>query len=136
MNGLRISETIRPSVLDCWERKLRATRFGRYPNRSTAAITRVRTSGRTCRPLESTRDTVAVDTPAASATSLMPTIRTPLLEEQTCSCRKGEGQGSALLLTFRSALPQDILVQNIRHSADLCKRYDQSIAHSRRIREK
>src|SRR5947209_19816259 len=85
-NGLRISETIKPRVLDCWERKLRATRFGRYPNRSTAAITRARTSGRTCRPLESTRDTVAVDTPAASATSLMLTIRTyHPLEEQTVS---------------------------------------------------
>src|SRR5207302_6862186 len=78
-NGLRMSETIRPIVVDCWERKLRATRLGRYSNCSTAVITRSRTSGRTWRPLESTRDTVAVDTPAALATSLMLAIRTPHL---------------------------------------------------------
>src|SRR5438046_7392135 len=70
-NGLRMSETIRLTVVDCWERKLRATRLGRYSNCSTAVITRSRTSGRTWRPLESTRDTVAVDTPAALATSLI-----------------------------------------------------------------
>src|SRR5260370_7881451 len=100
-------------VLDCWERKLRATRFGLYPNRSTAAITRARTSGRTCRPLESTRDTVAVDTLAASATSLMLTIRTPLLlGGQTCRGRKRAGQRSAPPPPSLPPLPPPTLPHN------------------------
>ena len=65
-------------VADTWSRVMKfdvrsgteAVPLWRYDPK----ITRARTSGRTCRPLESTRDTVAVDTPAASATSLMLTI--------------------------------------------------------------
>src|SRR5690349_13019422 len=68
-NGFWISEIIKPSTCARWERKLRASRFGRKSNSSTAAKTRRRTSSIMCGFPVKTLDTEAVDTPARRATS-------------------------------------------------------------------
>src|SRR5690606_34752054 len=49
--------------------RLRADGFGRYCSRSTASSTRWRVSSRTFDSRLSTRETVFIDTPAATATS-------------------------------------------------------------------
>src|SRR5688572_10877940 len=50
-------------------------RLGRYPDSWIILSTCSRTSGRTCGLLESTRDTVATETPAFFAISLIPAIK-------------------------------------------------------------
>src|SRR6266850_8510199 len=52
-------------------RRFFAVAFGEYPRRWTAAITLRRVAGATTAAFDSTRDTVAVDTPAVLATSLI-----------------------------------------------------------------
>ncbi len=67
----------RPRVRVWSVRSDRATAFGRYPSLSTAASTRVRASGLTDGWSFRTRETVATETPAAAATSLMLAIAGP-----------------------------------------------------------
>src|SRR4030095_15768930 len=52
-------------------RRFFAVAFGAYPRRSTAAMTRRRVAGATTAAFDSTRETVAVDTPALLATALI-----------------------------------------------------------------
>ncbi len=66
-----MSDTTTPSVAAFWRRRLLASRFGLYPTSATAESTFSRDSGRTVEAPFNTRDTVAGDTPALTATSLI-----------------------------------------------------------------
>src|SRR5579875_1452860 len=77
--GLWISETMRNHTLACRVRRLLATRLRWYPSWSTTAWTRATSLGSTLALPLSTRDTVAVETPAAVATSEM--VLTPQIPD-------------------------------------------------------
>src|SRR5712691_7905945 len=66
-----MSETMMPSVRLSREAKWRACTSGKYPRRLTAESTRLCVRGPTFPVLFNTLETVAVDTPAALATSRM-----------------------------------------------------------------
>src|SRR5215212_478071 len=66
-----MSETTTPIISAFWRLRLLASRFGRYPNSSMTRKTRSRYSARTEAAPFRTRDTVAGETPALSATSFI-----------------------------------------------------------------
>ena len=76
-NGFSMSGSTRAMSSECWRRSERAVRLGVYPSSVTARRTAAARSGLTVLSL-STRDTVAVETPASAATSLILVI-SPLL---------------------------------------------------------
>src|SRR5215218_4218928 len=69
--GFEMSETSRPSMLLRPEASERACEFGWYSQRSTASMTRLRVSSVTYFVPLMTCETVAVETPASRATSLI-----------------------------------------------------------------
>ncbi|MNP31666.1 hypothetical protein D3C76_1247970 [compost metagenome] len=66
---LEISGITTPTVVVFLLARPLATAFGRYPKRSIASYTFLRVCGLTLGLLFTTRDTVAIDTPASRATS-------------------------------------------------------------------
>jgi hypothetical protein len=68
-----MSATTIPMTFVRWLRRLRATRLDSYPRSSMTAWTREEVFGATPYLPFTTRDTVAIDTPAWAATSLMVT---------------------------------------------------------------
>src|SRR5271170_4443203 len=81
-NGFTMSDTIIPSVRLSREARWRACAFGKYPRRFTVNITMRWVRWPTFPVLFKTLDTVAVDTPAALATSrivrpIAPAFRCP-----------------------------------------------------------
>src|SRR6516225_5413695 len=70
-NGFEISGTVTRSLPDRNVRRFLPAAFGTYPSNSTAFITLLRVRGLTISGRVSTRDTVAVETPARFATSKM-----------------------------------------------------------------
>src|SRR5215204_6183582 len=88
-----MSETTTPIISAFWRLRLLASRFGRYPNSSMTRKTRSRYSARTEAAPFRTRDTVAGETPALSATS---SIRIPH------PCRKSiSGRVAAVMSTVK-----------------------------------
>jgi ABC-type glycerol-3-phosphate transport system substrate-binding protein len=74
-NGLELSGTRSPMVWVTLRRKLRASRFGRYPSSRTASRTRASVAGSTTTLWLITRDTVETETLALRAMSAMVGIR-------------------------------------------------------------
>ena len=74
-NALEISGTVSRIFAARNVRRLRAATLGAYPVSRTTASTRRRVSSDTCSGRLNTRDTVAVETPASAATSMIVGMR-------------------------------------------------------------